>query len=161
MSQAHHYQSQLRSEITQLVQIVQPLSEEDIYWKPSHEEWSVMEILCHVEEMLFYWADEFVRVVEARGAEWGRGLQDEARLKAVSRAKERELTDVIDGILKAGHHAETQLASLSDEDLALQAPHRNPKFGVKPMSFLVEHFIIEHVQGHIRQIERTLEKRAQ
>lgn len=131
---------------------------EFIHWKPSPEEWSVMETLCHVEEALNYWSNELKRVIEAGGTEWGRGLQDPIRLKAVEEASQRELPNVRECIHKAQQAALGVLSGLKDEDVDLQAPHRNPKFGVKPMSFLIEHFITEHMEIHAKQLERILEQ---
>ncbi|WP_245934854.1 hypothetical protein [Paranoxybacillus vitaminiphilus] len=42
--------------------------------------------------------------------------------------------------------------------MSVEAPHRNPKFGVKPMTFLIEHFITEHLYNHGKQIERNISK---
>jgi hypothetical protein len=49
-------------------------------WKPAEEKWSVIEVLCHVDEAISYWLDEINRLVAQPGALWGRGLQDEKRL---------------------------------------------------------------------------------
>jgi uncharacterized damage-inducible protein DinB len=158
MSKIQQYQEEMNQSIDEMIKKAKTLPEEVIRWKPSAEEWSIMEILCHVEEVIGYWTRELVRVIRAGGTEWGRGLQDEARLAAVRQADQRAVSDVIQGIEQARQFANEQFASLSDADLALEAPHRNPKFGVKPMTFLVEHFITEHLANHNKQIERNLKK---
>jgi uncharacterized damage-inducible protein DinB len=158
MSKIQQYQEEMNQSIDEIIEKAKTLSEEVIRWKPSAEEWSIMEILCHVEEIIGYWTRELVRVIQAGGTEWGRGLQDEARLAAVRQADQRAVSDVIQGIEQARQFANEQFASLSDADLALEAPHRNPKFGIKPMTFLVEHFITEHLANHNKQIERNLKK---
>ncbi|AOL34345.1 DinB family protein [Geobacillus thermoleovorans] len=152
------YRQEMKEVVKKIVQKVSPLTEDVIRWKPSADEWSIIEILCHVEEVIGYWTRELVRVIQAGGGEWGRGLNDEARLAAVRQADARAVSEVIRGIEQAATFADEQLAALSDEQLALEAPHRNPKFGVKPMTFLVEHFLTEHLAGHLRQIERNLRK---
>ncbi|MGG1559236.1 DinB family protein [Geobacillus thermoleovorans] len=152
------YRQEIKETVERIIQKVSSLTEEVIRWKPSADEWSIMEILCHVEEVIGYWTRELVRVIQAGGGEWGRGLNDEARLAAVRQADSRTVSDVIHGIKKAAKFADEQLERLRDDQLALEAPHRNPKFGVKPMTFLVEHFLTEHLAGHLRQIERNLGK---
>lgn len=158
MSLLKIYQNQMNEAIDGIVHKVERLSEDTIRVKPSEEEWSIMEIICHVEEIIPYWVDELTRVVDAGGTAWGRGLQDEARLAAVAQAPARNVSDVIEGIKKAQVYANAQLGKLSEQDLELEAPHRNPKFGTKPMTFLVEHFITEHLANHGKQIDRNLSK---
>ncbi|ANB57778.1 dinB superfamily protein [Anoxybacillus sp. B7M1] len=152
------YRKEIEEAVKKIIQKVSLLPEDVVRWKPSDDEWSIMEILCHVEEVIGYWTRELVRVIQAGGGEWGRGLNDEARLAAVCQADARAVSEVIHGIEQAAIWADEQLATLSDEQLALEAPHRNPKFGAKPMTFLVEHFLTEHLDGHLRQIERNLHR---
>lgn len=150
------YANQTKQLVDRILVRVQALPEDRLRKKPSEEAWSVMEILCHVEEVLVYWPEELARVLGNKGGDWGRGLQDERRLAAIARADQRTPEDVAEGIRLAGETAHSKLASMTEQDFRLEAPHRNPKFGVKPMSFLADHFIVEHLEGHIRQIERTL-----
>lgn len=150
------YADQTKQLVDRMLAQVQGLPEDRMRKRPAAEAWSVMEILCHVEEILGYWPEELERVLRNKGGDWGRGLQDERRLAAVARADQRTTEDVAAGIRRAGEIAQGKLAGLTAEDLRLEAPHRNPKFGVKPMSFLADHFIVEHLEGHIRQIDRTL-----
>ncbi|MBO1626671.1 DinB family protein [Bacillus arachidis] len=159
MTTIRQYQSQMNNYIDEILNKVEKSSEEVILWKPSDEEWSVLQILCHVEEIIVYWIAEFGRVVKAEGkVEWGRGLQDEARLKAVQEAEHRVVSDVMNGIQKAKEYANEQLSQLKNEALLVKAPHRNPKFGMKSMDFLVKHFVTEHLNKHRNQIERNIEK---
>lgn len=142
--------------LQQMLEIVGRLPEERLRRKPSADAWSVMEVLCHVEEATVYWLEEFIRVVEAGGGEWGRGLQHEGRLAAVARADERQLSEVYESLSHVAVSAKQILLKYQDQDLELEAPHRNAKFGTKPMSFLLDHFLIEHLDIHIGQIKRNL-----
>jgi fumarylpyruvate hydrolase len=45
---------------------------------------------------------------------------------------------------------------LSDADLDVEAPSKNPRWGVKPAQFIVDHLLIEHVEKHIGQIRRNV-----
>ncbi|MFC6604505.1 hypothetical protein ACFQDF_27915 [Ectobacillus funiculus] len=53
---------------------------------------------------------------------------------------------------------EQTLNKLDEEKLVLEAPSRNPRFGTKPISFIVDHLLVEHVSKHLGQIERNLSK---
>ncbi|MGD8191461.1 DinB family protein [Brevibacillus ginsengisoli] len=140
----------------EILKTVEPLSKEMIRQKPSSEAWSVMEIVCHVEEAVPYWLAELKGVIQAPGTEWGRGLQDEGRLSAVASADDRSIEDVLEGIRRNKQEAHQVLGSLSESDLSIEAPSRNPRFGTKPMSFVVDHLLVEHLDKHLGQIKRTI-----
>lgn len=155
MSELNQYAEQVVASLEQMADLVKGLPEEKVRWKPSAEEWSIMETLCHVEEAVNYWLDELERVVATPG-EWGRGLDHPQRLKAVAEADQRQIADVLAGIDKGKERVKEVFAGLKDEQLNIEAPHRNPKFGVKPMRFLVEHFLVEHMEIHVNQIKRVM-----
>jgi hypothetical protein len=48
------------------------------------------------------------------------------------------------------------LRSLSDEDLAVQATSKNPRWGLKPASFVVDELLVHHVAKHRGQIRRNV-----
>lgn len=134
------------------------LTEMILRWKPSEQSWSIMEILSHVEEAVPYWLHELQRVVESPGTEWGRGLQHEGRLAAIAIAEHLNVDDVLQGIGKNKQMVKEVLGSIRDEDLAIVAPSRNPRFGTQPMAFIVSHLLIDHLQTHLNQIQRNLQQ---
>ena len=144
--------------IDETVQLAETLSEEELRWKPADDVWSVMEILCHVEEVIPYWLLEIQAAVQAPGSEWGRNHLHEGRLAAVAKADQRTASDIQQGILDTKPIVQDILGALSPEDLAIEAPSRNPRWGTKPMSFIVDHLLVEHLAGHIGQIKRNLEQ---
>lgn len=139
----------------EIIETSRALPEETIRWKPSETAWSVIEVLAHVEESLFYWPKELKAVVDKPGIEWGRGLQDPSRLAAPPRAADRSLGDILEGIARATQQGVGILGQLRDQDLLIESPSRNPRFAVKPMSFIVDHMLVEHLQKHLRQIQRN------
>ncbi|MET3291105.1 UNVERIFIED_CONTAM: putative damage-inducible protein DinB [Brevibacillus sp. OAP136] len=146
--------------LKEIVNVTGTLSEEQIRWKPSDESWSIMEVLCHVEEAIPYWLYEMQRVIQSPGTEWGRGLQHEGRLEAVAAAPQRSVTDVRYNLQGSLPEIERILLSFTDDDLAIEAPSRNPRFGTKPMSFVVDHLVVEHLEKHLGQIKRNVESYA-
>ncbi|PLS18540.1 hypothetical protein CVD28_05215 [Bacillus sp. M6-12] len=149
------YKSEIEIEIDQITKLVDGISDEKLFWKPSEDEWSIVQVLAHVEEILNYWVDELNRVISTPDAAWGRGFDDPARLDAVRQAHTRSFPEVMEGIGKAKNKVLTAFNEYKEQDLSIEAPHRNPKFGVKNMHFLVEHFIVEHLEKHITQIKRV------
>lgn len=139
-----------------IIQVAQGLPEEVIRWKPSEDEWSIMEVLCHVAEATPYWLKEIKQLVEMPGTEWGRELKHEGRLAAVAQADQRSVSDVLQEIKASKEQVKHVLGSLREVDLKKEAPSRNPRFGTKPMQFIVDHLLVEHVDTHLKQIKRNI-----
>jgi uncharacterized damage-inducible protein DinB len=150
----------IQNSLDEIIQKANGLSEDVIRFHPSEEEWSVMQILCHLAEAIPYWLHEIELLIETPGKEWGRGLQQEARLEAVQKDKvnSTNLSDVLNELKELKTKVEQTLGQLDEEKLAQEAPSRNPRFGTKPVSFIVDHLLVEHTNKHLGQIERNLSK---
>ncbi|MFD2215699.1 DinB family protein [Metabacillus endolithicus] len=146
--------------IQNIISVVKDLSEKEIRWNPSMEEWSIMQIITHVAEAIPYWVREIQQIKEHPDQTWGRGLTDETRLKTVSEANVNSLLieDVLDQLAAVPSFVKETLQALSSEDLEIIAPSRNPRFDGKPVEFIVNHLIVEHVEKHDHQIQRNLSK---
>jgi uncharacterized damage-inducible protein DinB len=143
---------------TEITQTVVELPEDTLRWKPTADAWSIAEILGHVQEATPYWAGEIQRVVANPDTEWGRNHQDESRLNAVAATAQRGIGDLIAGVAKAANAVVAVLRKLNEQDLQIESPSRNPRWGVKPMSFVLDHLIVSHLRGHRDQIKRTLDQ---
>jgi fumarylpyruvate hydrolase len=126
-----------------------------IRWQPAWDVWSVMDILCHVQEFIPYWTSQALQVVEHPGEPWGREHGDRDRLAAVTNTSARRLSDVQQAIRRGAAESAAALARLSDAQLSVEAASRNPRIGVKPAQFIVDQLLIEHVEKHIGQIRRN------
>jgi hypothetical protein len=131
------------------------LPEELIAWKPAEDVWSVMEILGHVSEFVPYWTAQAVQIARHPDEQWGRTHTDTARVDAVNRARSGSLADVTGEIRSGAETAAARLRALSDGELATEAMGRNPRWGLKPASFVVEHLVVQHVEKHLGQIRRN------
>ncbi|MGE7854365.1 DinB family protein [Bacillus paramycoides] len=150
----------VQQSLNQVIQKAEGLSDDVLRWNPTEEEWSVMQILCHLIEAVPYWLDEIEQLLENPGKEWGRGLQHEDRLAAVDKGKvdSTSLSDVLKKLEALKPQVEQTLNKLDEEKLAMEAPSRNPRFGTKPILFIVDHLLVEHTSKHLGQIERNLSK---
>ena len=145
----------LRAAAGELLAEVARLPPDLITWQPAADVWSVMDVLCHVQEFVPYWTAQTLRVIENPQEKWGRDPTDRDRLAAVTNTAARQLSDVERGIRRAAEESAAALSRLSDEALATESTSRNPRWGVKPAHFIVEHLIVEHVEKHIGQIRRN------
>ncbi|OLN21227.1 hypothetical protein BTO30_15940 [Domibacillus antri] len=147
--------------IDRIIETVKGLSEETIRWKPSEEEWSIMQILAHIAEALPFWVEEINQLVQSPGKEWGRNHLHKPRLQAVSPAAVDAISvnEMLQKLEDVKQQVKDGIENLTAEQLAAEAPSKNPNFGTKPMSFIIDHLIDQHVNKHEGQIQRNLSKR--
>jgi hypothetical protein len=131
------------------------LPAEILRWKPAPDVWSVMDILCHIEEFLPFWTAQSLSAVKHPEREWGRDHTDEARRAAVANTETRIFAEVEKNIRASANQSASLLRELSDADLDVEAPSRNPRWGVKPAGFIVEHLLVIHLEKHLGQIRRN------
>ncbi|HZH58825.1 MAG TPA: DinB family protein [Metabacillus sp.] len=150
----------VQQSIQNITKLVKDLTEKEIRWKPSAEEWSVMQIITHVAEAIPYWIKEVQQIINNPQEPWGRDLTDETRLKTVSEENinSLEVSDVLIQLSSVPYLVEQTLQTLTSEDLEIKAPSRNPRFDGKPVQFIVNHLIVEHAEKHYQQIQRNLTK---
>ncbi|MFB7640720.1 DinB family protein [Peribacillus butanolivorans] len=145
--------------IDHILETTANLSENTIRCNPTEEEWSIIQILSHIAEAIPYWLGEVETVVATPGSKWGRGLQDPARLAAVTDTEKLSVDEILKQVDELKYKVESGLGKLDEETLTKESPHRNfAKFGNKPVTYIVDHFIDDHVSGHYDQIKRNLSK---
>jgi uncharacterized damage-inducible protein DinB len=135
---------------------VERLPAELIHWVPGAGVWTVMDNLCHVREFVTFWTGQTLQIVRQPDEPWGRDHTDTVRLAAVTNTASNRLDAVVADIREAVRHSAETLRTLSDEDLAVEATSKNPKWGKKPASFVVEELIVHHVEKHKGQIRRNV-----
>ena len=151
------YANKINERINKLVAIAQE-QEEVIQWKPSNEKWSILQVLSHMEEANRFWLQELKRTIANPEIKWGRGFDHKERLAAVADTTNVRTKEVIQKISAFKTVIRQSLIALNDSDLTIEATHKNPKFGTKPLSFLLDHFMVEHLDAHIAQIQRNIEE---
>jgi uncharacterized damage-inducible protein DinB len=148
--------ARLQAATSELLAEIDRLPADLITWQPADNVWSVMDILCHVQEFVPYWTAQTLRVIEHPGEFWGRDHTDPDRLAAVANTAARRLADVKDDIRRGVRASAATLERLSDADLEIEASSKNPRFGTKPAQFIVDHLLVAHVEKHIGQIRRNV-----
>jgi uncharacterized damage-inducible protein DinB len=148
--------ARLRSAADEMLAEVERIPAALVTWKPADDVWSVMEILGHVQEFVGYWTAQTLQVIGNPDQPWGRTHADKDRLAAVEDAVTRRLTDVAAAVRQSVRQSAEAIERLSDAELAVEAPSRNPRWGVKPASFIVDDLLVQHVEKHLGQIRRNL-----
>lgn len=150
----------VKSVISQMVSILETTDPTLLYKKPSEEEWSVMQIANHVIEAVEFWIADLEALLIVPGAKWGRNHEHVRRLAAVEE-KQVAAVSVEEAVLWLQSIVPMMMetfAKVETEDLEKTAPSYNPNFDGKPLSFLIDHLIVKHVEGHLGQMERHLAK---
>lgn len=160
-SHAQQAATRLRTAVDEMLDDVARLPPDLVVWQPAPSAWSVMEILCHVQEFIPYWTAQAIRAIESPQQPWGRDHTDSDRLAAVTNTAARRLPDVEQAVREAASAAAAALVRLSDAQLDVTAPSRNPRWGVKPARFIVDHLVVEHVEKHLGQIRRNVAQHQQ
>jgi len=142
--------------VDEILAEVQQLPAELIHWVPSPGVWTVMDNLCHVREFLPFWTAETLRIVRRPAEPWGRDHTDSARVAAVANTTAVELEYVASDIRDAVRKSADALRSLTDDDLAMEATSKNPRWGMKPASFVIDDLLVHHVAKHQGQIRRNI-----
>jgi uncharacterized damage-inducible protein DinB len=149
----------INDSIGAILKSVENLPEKDIRWNPTEEEWSILQIISHLNEAVPYWLGEVERVIAQPGSKWGRGLLDVDRLAAVAEPDELKVDEEIAVLKGLKLQVSDRLSNVSEAQLKEENPHRNfEKFGNKPISFIIDHFIGEHLDKHVGQVQRNLSK---
>jgi uncharacterized damage-inducible protein DinB len=149
-----------KKSIENIVAVLNNAEEAALYAKPSDKEWSAMQIVSHILEAVDFWVTDLEALLVVPGAKWGRNHEHVRRLAAVdedvvSRIKKEEAITTLENLVTK---VEAAFVKVKDEDLVKTAPSYNPNFDGKPLSFLVDHLIVQHVTGHYGQLIRHLEK---
>jgi hypothetical protein len=142
--------------VDRMLDEVHRLPSELVTWKPAEDVWSVMEILCPVDEFVPFWTSETLRVVADPAYVWGRTHTDTDRLAAVNAARTRTLEDVTRSIHTGTADAAAKLRALTAADLSREAMSKNPRWGMKPAAFIVDDLVVHHVAKHLGQIRRNV-----
>ncbi len=148
--------AQLQATTNEILSEVERLPPEIVTWIPDDGVWSVMDILCHIREFVPFWTGETLRIAQRPDEQWGRDHTDTARLAAVTGTAANKLEDVTADIRRLLRRSVELLSDVSDTDLSVEATSKNPRWGLKPASFVVDHLLVQHVEKHLGQIRRNV-----
>ena len=119
-----------------------------------------MQIASHVIEAIQFWVIDLEALLIVPGAKWGRNHEHVRRLAAVEENYVNKLSkdQAITQLLALIPLTKQALYKCQEEDLVKTAPSYNLNFDNKPLSFLIDHLIVGHVNGHLGQMECHLAK---
>ena len=152
MEDIHVTTASMRSTTEEILSEVDSMPKDCIHWKPGPEIWTVMDNLCHIAEFVPYWTAQVEQVIQDPDKQWGRTHHDADRLAAVVDTSSRDLTGVKEQIRSSVARSESTLERFTPDQLAIQAPSRNAKWGLKPASFILDTLLVAHLKATCSQI---------
>jgi hypothetical protein len=156
MEDIHAAVSGMQTSLAEILREVDAMPGELIYWVPGPEVWTVMQNLCHIEEFVPYWTAQIEQIIAHPEQEWGRTHHDEGRLAAVANTTTRDLEEVMQSIRRCVSESVEKLETIAPAQFATEAPSRNPRWGIKPASFIVDTLLVTHLRNHLGQIRRNV-----
>src|SRR6184192_3296892 len=112
------------------------LDPDKLYKTPVENEWSIMQNLAHIAEIMPYWASEIEKLVAAPGQNFGRTMQHEGRMRAVNEHGRDSLAQIKEALPGSYVRLEDVLGGLKDSDLELTGRH--VKFGEQSLGWFME-----------------------
>ncbi len=123
---------------------------------PSANEWSAIEVLGHIIEMIPYWLDHCQRLIAAaEPPRFGRALDAPERLAGVEQATTRDPDELLRLLNHEVQKAVTVIRRLSSAERGKTGIHLRQ--GEMTVAEVIERFIVAHAEDHLSQIRTALQ----
>jgi uncharacterized damage-inducible protein DinB len=134
----------------------QPDVAERLRTVPGESEWSALEVLGHIIEMIPYWLDHCHRLMAAaEPLRFGRTLDSPERLAGVERATTRDPGALLRSLNDEVEVATTAIRHLSAGEQSKTGIHLRQ--GEMMVAEVIERFIVAHAEDHLAQIRAALQ----
>lgn len=123
---------------------------------PGEDEWSAIQVLGHLAEMIPYWLDHCRRLIAATSEPpaFGRGLDAVERLDGVRRVDSARLEELLSMVENEIQSAAQAIRQMSPADRASKGIHLRD--GEMTVAEVIERIIVEHAEEHLAQIQAAL-----
>jgi uncharacterized damage-inducible protein DinB len=123
---------------------------------PGESEWSAMQTLGHVTEMIPYWLSHCRTLMAATGAppEFGRTPGSPERLAGVAHGAASDPNALLDQLRREVHAAASAIRGLSPAERSKRG--RNRERGEMTVADVIESFIVHHAEEHVGQVQAAL-----
>ncbi|GAB6108004.1 DinB family protein [Fusibacter bizertensis] len=149
-------------ESAKMFELIKDLTDDQINWKMSlvldDVRWSVREIMAHMEEVNNFWLKQFKEALENPDRHLGRTEEEfEIRQIAVDQSSKRDFNEIVENVKLTVPLVRAVLGNITDDQWEAQYSIVGQPEEVKlHLGFFIDHCYPEHVDFHIKHIERTL-----
>jgi hypothetical protein len=124
---------------------------------PGENEWSALEVMGHLIEMIPYWLDHCHQLMTAaEPLRFGRTLDSPERLAGVEQATTREPDELLLLLDREVQAAAPVIRHLSSEERDKTGIHLRQ--GEMTIGEVIERFIVAHAEDHVVQIQAALDE---
>jgi hypothetical protein len=119
-------------------------------------EWSVLQILGHLAEMIPYWMEHCRRIIAAKGTppQFGRNHEAGERLAGVERGAKGEMNELLQLVEREIQVAVQAIRGMSPDERDRQGMHI--RYGAMSVAQVIERFIVAHAEEHLEQVREVL-----
>jgi len=123
----------------------------------SENEWSVMQILGHMVEMIPFWTNHCYLIIAANeeSFQFGRELDAQERVEGINRGTNLELDEIVIILKQVIYETIQAIRSMSIKDRGKKGFHI--KFGQMTVAEVIENLIVLHTEDHFDQISSALQ----
>lgn len=153
-AQAHRLEAVV-ARITTLVQ--QPDHARRLRDTPGPDEWSVLQTIGHMAEMIPFWLRQSRTMIDAAGPElprFGRSFGDAERLAGPARGASANPAELLAHLQSETRSGAAVIRALSADQRAKQG--LDGRGETVSVDDVVDRFIVSHAEGHLSQIEQSL-----
>ncbi len=160
MSDPQDRASRVEAQVHELLDQVRGLDEETLHRAPAEGEWSAIQVLSHVAELVPFWARQAREISERSddGQLYGRSTYDAeadpTRLEAVEQHKRDTLADMESRLRDALAQALSDLRAIKPNSWSRTARHLDGT--VRTAEQAVDELLIHHLDVHIAQLKKTI-----
>lgn len=131
-----------------------------LYTRPSFEEWSCGIVFWHIGEARVFFVNEIQKVLHDPSLSIGRKMDNPARLANIEEADKVQPSsaEIRDRLEKSYAEITRLFEKLTPADLEKEIQHMNPKFGLMKLRDFIDHFIVEHDNIHVAQVNRVVKQ---
>ena len=136
-------------------ELTQPGIIERLRHPASENEWSAMQTLGHIVEMIPYWMHDCQTIITAETPpQFGRGVDAPERLEGVEQGANKTPDELLSQLKGETTAAAAGILAMSEEDRAKQGSHIRK--GTITVAEIIETFVVGHAEDHLTQIRKTL-----
>lgn len=123
---------------------------------PGPDDWSAMQTLAHIVEMIPYWLQHCQMLIAAEGAppRFGRSLDSPERLAGVERGTAANADELLAQLQDEIVTAKRKITNMTPAELAKTGIH--VRLGTMTVGDIIDRFIVSHAEEHLAQIKVAL-----
>jgi uncharacterized damage-inducible protein DinB len=127
------------------------------YSVPGEDNWSAVQILGHMVEVVPYWLDHCRNVIAAAGEPYhfGRSLDDPDRLAAVQRPESETSGHLLRLLSDEVHRAASAIRQMTPAERKMIGTYKGQD--EMTVAEIIEVFIVAHCENHLAQMRAALE----